>query len=147
MPQSSDIQELRLADSNSMTKVCYKQIYLILWEAQSLKNNKKIEIHFKTGESSYVSMKMREMRALNWLRQPQWNISYPHTAGLEATVLEKGIYNTSITVKSSNRALQQETARWLWSSAAPVIMSRISSPYHTKNNALTEETNTFGLIC
>lgn len=71
MPQSSDIQELRLADSNSMTKVCYKQIYLILWEAQSLKNNKKIEIHFKTGESSYVSMKIREMRALNWLRQPQ----------------------------------------------------------------------------
>jgi len=67
MPQSSDIQELRLADSNGMTKVCY----LNLWEAQSLKNNKKIETHFKTGESSYVSMKMREMRALNWLRQPQ----------------------------------------------------------------------------
>lgn len=139
MPQSSYIQELRLADSNGMTKVCYKQIYLILWEAQSLKNNKKIEIHFKTGESSYVSMKTREMRALNWLRQPQWNSSYPHTAGIEATVLEKGIYNTSITVKSSNRALHQETA-------APVIMSRISSPYHTKNSALTEETNTFGLI-
>jgi hypothetical protein len=77
-----------------------KHIHYIVWEAQSLKNNKKIEIPF--GEGPYVSMTVGIVRALTWLHHLKQRDKRQYTIQVNHLNYHSPVFRFSRKPKSSD---------------------------------------------